>query len=151
MWCSIQSEPYTQYDYEDNAEDLDCGEACDKFMIWCMDWEIFHVQHMPAKPIKHSIKVFTLCCTFLAVILLFKVYIGKEDALYGTVIGVCIDLVGQLLFFYFCQVGRTNVQEVWIVHRWHNIFYRYKISREKKDTPFLKLANGTRLGVKCGF
>jgi len=48
---------------------------------------------MPAKPIKHDIKVLALCCTLSAVILSFKVYIGKEDDSDGTAVGVYNDLV----------------------------------------------------------
>jgi len=51
------------------------------------------VQYMPAKPIKHGIKVLALCCALSAVILLFKIYVGKEDDSDGTAVGVCNDLV----------------------------------------------------------
>jgi len=66
----------------------------DKSMIRYMGRAISYVQYMPAKPVKHSIKIFALCCALYAVILLFKVYVGKEDDSNGTAVGVlCNDLV----------------------------------------------------------
>ena len=64
----------------------------DESMIRYMGRAISYVQYMPAKPIKHGIKVFALCCAFSAVILAFKVYVGKEDETDGTAVGVCNDL-----------------------------------------------------------
>ena len=65
----------------------------DESMIWYMGRAISYVQYMPAKPIKHGIKVFALCCALSAGILSFKVYVGKEDDSDGTAVGVCNDLV----------------------------------------------------------
>jgi len=49
---------------------------------------IIYGQYTPIKPIKHGIKVFALCRAFSAVILAFKVYVGKEDDTDGTAVGV---------------------------------------------------------------
>ena len=65
----------------------------DESMLQYMGRLISYVQYMPAKPIKHGIKVFALCLTLSVVILSFKVYVGKEDDSDGTAVGVCNDLV----------------------------------------------------------
>ena len=62
-------------------------------MIQYMGRVISYVQYMSAKPIKHGIKVFALCCALSAVILLFKVYVGKEDTSDGSTVGVCNHLI----------------------------------------------------------
>ena len=62
---------------------------------------------MTAKPIKSGNKVFALCCTFSTIILPFKVYIGMEDNLDGSTIGVCNDLVDN--------DGLTNAQG-WVLY-----------------------------------
>ena len=67
----------------------------DKLMMRYMGRAINYVQYMPAKPIKHGIKVFALCCAMSAVILAFKVYVGKEDDSDGTAVGVCDQLVND--------------------------------------------------------
>ena len=64
----------------------------DESMILYMGRAISYVQYMPAKPIKHGIKVFALCCAFSAVILAFKVYVGKEDDSDGSAAAVCENL-----------------------------------------------------------
>ena len=46
------------------------------------------VQYMPAKPIKHGIKVYALCCAVPAAILAFEIYCGKEDGKDGLAVGV---------------------------------------------------------------
>ena len=49
----------------------------DESMICHMGRAIGYIQYMPAKPIKHGLKVFALCCAIAAVILAFKVYVRK--------------------------------------------------------------------------
>ena len=39
---------------------------------------------MPAKPIKHGIKVFALCCAFTGFLLAFEVYTGADNASYSS-------------------------------------------------------------------
>ena len=53
--------------------------AIDENMIQYMGWAVSFVQYMPYKPIKHGIKVFTICCAYSAVLLGFEVYCGAED------------------------------------------------------------------------
>jgi hypothetical protein len=51
----------------------------DESMVRYMGRAVTYVQYMPAKPIKHGIKVFCLCCAVSAVLLAFEVYVGKDD------------------------------------------------------------------------
>ena len=53
----------------------------DESMIRYMGRAVSYVQYMPAKPIKHGIKVFAICCSMSAVLLGFKVYVGKDEGL----------------------------------------------------------------------
>ena len=51
----------------------------DESMIRYMGGAVTYVQYMPAKPIKHGMKVFCLCCAISAVLLSFKVYVGDQE------------------------------------------------------------------------
>ena len=62
------------------------------FPIFLSAPPISYVQYMPAKPIKHGIKVFALCCAVSAVILAFKVYAEKEADSNGSAAAVCDEL-----------------------------------------------------------
>ena len=68
----------------------------DESMIHYMGRAISYVQYMPTKPIKHGIKFFALCCALSAVILAFKVYVGKEDDSDGSAAAVCDELCESL-------------------------------------------------------
>ena len=43
------------------------------------------VQYMAAKPIKHGIKVFALCCSYTGYPFGFEVYLGKDNSTDGSV------------------------------------------------------------------
>jgi hypothetical protein len=63
-------------------------------MIKYMGRAIAWVQYMPAKPIKHGIKVFCVCCAVSGIMLAYKVYCGKVDKKTdGTVISLCDNLL----------------------------------------------------------
>jgi hypothetical protein len=52
------------------------------------------IQYMPAKPIKHGIKVFCLCCAATAVMLAFEVYCGKDNNKNdNTTVDICERLI----------------------------------------------------------
>ena len=118
---------------------------------------------MPAKPVEHGIKVYALCCALSAVVIAFFVYVGKEDNLDGSAVAVCNELVveagltgarGRVLYTdnYYASIKLVK-------HMFNN--YRLtivgtvtttdKMCRQDEDIPFLKLSNGTRLGVKRGW
>ena len=102
-----------------------------------MDHTISYVQYMPAKPIKHGIKVLALCCALSAVILLFKIYVGKEDDSDGTAIGVGNDLIvdaglsgqrGRVLYTdnYYTSVklAKHMFEKILLDNSWHHLFNR---------------------------
>ncbi len=52
------------------------------------------VQYMPAKPIKHVIKVFCLCCAYLAIMLSFEIFCGKDsNKTDRTTVDICKRLI----------------------------------------------------------
>lgn len=51
----------------------------DESMIRYIGRAITFVQYLPAKHIKHGIKVFAACCAYTGVLLAFRVYCGKEN------------------------------------------------------------------------
>jgi hypothetical protein len=64
----------------------------DESMIKYMGREAY-IQYMPAKPIKHGIKVFALCCSTSSVLLNFIIYVGKESNEDGSLLRVCDKLI----------------------------------------------------------
>jgi Transposase IS4 len=56
----------------------------DESMILYKGRAVAFVQFMPAKPIKHGIKVFALCCAFTGLLLAFEVYTGADNASYSS-------------------------------------------------------------------
>ena len=130
-------------------------------MIRYMGRAITYVQYMPAKPIKHGIKVFALCCAVSAIILAFKVYVGKEDDSDGTAAAdeLCVDAGlmhqrGPVLYTdnYYTSVKLAKL--MFEKYGWTivgTILHTDKKYREDEDISFLKLSNGARLGVKRGW
>lgn len=124
---------------------------------------ISYVQDMPAKPIKHGIKVFALCCACSAVILAFKVYCDKEDKSDGTAVGICNDLCvdagltttrGRVLYtdnFYTSVKLAMHMFEKYGRIICGTITPTDKKSREDLDVPFLRLSDGARLGLDRGW
>ena len=49
----------------------------DESMISYMGRAVTFVQYMPAKPIKHGLNVYALCCAYSAVLLAYQVYVGQ--------------------------------------------------------------------------
>ena len=66
----------------------------DESMIKYMGKFISFVQYMPAKPIKHGIKVYALCCSFTGYLYAFEIYTGKDHVADGSPRGV----ISRLLF-----------------------------------------------------
>ena len=65
----------------------------DEIMIKYMGRAISYFHYMPAKPIKHGIKAFVICCALSTILLAFKVYVGREDDSDNTALGICDELV----------------------------------------------------------
>ena len=66
----------------------------DESIIKYMGRAVTFVQYMPAKPIKHGIKVIACCCAVTEVLLSFKVYLGKEN---GTLSSAALNIVKILI------------------------------------------------------
>jgi len=129
-------------------------------MIRYMGRAVSHVQYMPAKPIKHGIKVFTICCAVSAVLLGFKIYVGKEDDADNTALGICDQLCvdagltgqkGRTLYTYNYYTSMALAKHMFEKYQWTivgTITLTDKKSRSDHDIPFLKLSNGTRNTVE---
>ena len=50
----------------------------DKSMIKYMGRAMTYVQYIPAKPIKHGIKVYCLCCAYSGVMLAYQIYLDNK-------------------------------------------------------------------------
>jgi len=124
----------------------------DKSMIRYMGCAVSYVQYMPAKPIKHGIKVFYLCCAISEVLLAFEVYVGKEDCTNdNSVLAVCDRLVddagltvnrGRVLYTDNYYTSVKLVKHMFEQYGWSivgTIVPTDKKSREDDDILFLKL------------
>jgi len=68
--------------------------SLDESMIKYCGRAIAFIQYMPAKPIKHGIKVFCLCCAVAAVMLAFEVYCGKDN---NKTDNIMVDICERLI------------------------------------------------------
>ena len=123
-----------------------------------------YIQYMPAKPIKHGIKVFCLCCAVSAALLSFEIYVGKENENRdNSALAVCDRLVssagltanrGRVLYTDNYYTSVKLAKHMFLKYGWTivgTIISTDKKSREDEDIPFLKLSNGARNGVKRGW
>ncbi|KAL3757005.1 hypothetical protein ACHAWU_003889 [Discostella pseudostelligera] len=134
-------------------------------MIRYMGRAISYVQYMPAKPIKHGIKVYAACCGYSGVLLAFRVFTGNEDSsgFHNSTITICDTLIRQANLHE--QRGRVLVTDnnyttvalakyLFVQYRWTligTIIPTEKKSREDEDIPFLKLSNGGLKEVDRGW
>ena len=130
-----------------------------KYMGRAVSW----VQYMPAKPIKHGIKVFVLCCAVSAVWLGYKIYLGKEDGVDGSALTIVDQLITDADLTK--HRGRTLYTDNWYTSMKlaKHLFEKYgwtlvgtisptdKKSRQDLDVPFLKLSEGARNKVERGW
>jgi hypothetical protein len=65
----------------------------DESMIKYMGRFVSFIQYMPAKPIKHGIKVYALCCAYTGYLYMFEVYTGKGSTPDGSPKGVISRLL----------------------------------------------------------
>ena len=65
----------------------------DNSMVKYMGRDVIYVQNMPANPITHGIKVFSICCSLSERLLGFKIYVGQEDDSDNTSLVICDYLV----------------------------------------------------------
>ena len=135
----------------------------DESMIKYCGRAVTFVQYMPAKPIKHGIKVFVLCCAMSAVWLSYKIYVGAQDGVDGSALAICDELVNDA-GLTDCR-GRVLYTDNWYtsVRLAQHMFEKYgwttcgtivptdKKSRQDLDIPFLKLSNGAKNSVERGW
>jgi hypothetical protein len=118
---------------------------------------------MTAKPIKHGIKVFCVCCAILGIMLAYNVYCrNKNKKTDGTAVDVCDRLVKQaeLTGPHGCSLYTDNyytsmklAKHLFEKNRWTTvgtIVSTGKKTHENHDIPFLKLSNGVRNGLERG-
>lgn len=67
--------------------------SIDESMIRYSGRAIAWVQYMPAKPIKHGIKLFVLCCSITAYCFAFEVYTGASEEMDGSRLGIISRLL----------------------------------------------------------
>jgi hypothetical protein len=124
----------------------------DESMIKYMGWAILFIQYMPAKPIKHGIKVFALCCAYTGYLYHFEIY-TKESELDGSpgegvkqlLLGANIGTSkGQILYrdnFY------TSLGVMMYLYLAFNMLLvgTHKLTKKKSrtadDFPFHKISN----------
>ena len=125
----------------------------DKRMIPYMGRAVLYVQYMPAKPIKHGIKVFYLCCAFSAVLLSFEVCVGREDDRDILALNMCDRLCkdtgltttrGQVLYMDNNYIFKKLAKHIFNKYGWMvlgTIVPTEKKSRVYEDILFLKPSN----------
>eukprot|EP00956_Cyclotella_meneghiniana_P022924 scaffold43919_cov42-Cyclotella_meneghiniana.AAC.1 len=135
----------------------------DESMIRYMGRAVEYVQYMPAKPIKHGIKVYAMCCAVTGIMIAWNVYTGAEDGVVNTTTKICADLAkqanihtqkGRILYTdnYYTSVklARYFFEEFgWTITGTYAP--TDKKSRSDEDFPFLRLSRGARDSVKRGW
>ena len=132
-------------------------------IIAYMSRVVTFVQYMPAKPIKHDIKVYALCCAVSAVLLAYQVYTAKEDERDNSATEICHRLCrsagitkerGHVLYTDNWYTGIKLCKEFFERYGWTvvgTVTPTDKNSRADEDIPFLKLSKGARDGLERGW
>ena len=133
------------------GRDITIDESMIKYKGRAVCW----VQYMPAKPIKHGIKVFVCCCAQTAVMLSYEIYVGAEKSdVDGSALQICDRLInkanltnvkGRILFTDNWYTSVNLAQHLWNTYRWTmcgTLTLTDKKSRQNHDVPFLKLSKG---------
>ena len=137
----------------------------DESMIKYVGRAIEFVQFMPAKPIKHGIKVFALCCAYTGVCYGWEVYTGSKGEPTGQAVkNLVLRLVGEVCCLSG-QAGRILFTDNWYTSMttakavWENFNMLYvgtmaltnKGCRTREDFPFDQLSKGAQGRVKRGW
>jgi hypothetical protein len=134
----------------------------DESMIRYSGRAVSWVQYMPAKPIKHGIKVFAACCAYSGVLLAYDVYCGKDiDG--RNIMQITIDLLqsanlfsarGRALFTDNYYTSIKLAKELFIKYGWTlcgTITPTDKKTRAGHDVPFCKLSTGAKAAIPRGW
>ncbi len=143
--------------------------SLDESMMKYCSRAIAFVQYMPAKPIKHGIKVFCLCCAYSAIMLSFEIYCGKdENKTDRTTVDICerlihaADLVtgatgmirGRTVYSDNYYTSIRMAKHLYEKYSWSlvgTIVPTDKKQRADEDVPFVKLSNGARNKLPRGW
>ncbi len=143
--------------------------SLDESMIKYCGRAVAFIQYMPAKPIKHGIKVFCLCCAATAVMLSFEVYCGKDNSITdNTMVDICerlipeADLVNNQTggMIRGCTIYSDNyytpvkmAKHLHEKYRWTlvgTVVPMEKTSCSDEELPFVKLSNSARNKLRRG-
>ena len=132
--------------------------AIDESMIKYAGKAVSFVQYMPAKPIKHGLKMFVCACAYSAVILSYELYVGSDKDAPGegdwSAKSICLRLIekagltgvkGRVLYTDNWYTSIELVKDLWNKYRWRfcgTMTPTDKKDRQDHDVPFLKLSNG---------
>ena len=138
----------------------------DESMIKYMGRAVSFVQYNPAKPIKHGIKVFCICCAYTAYMLGFSVYVGKDNLKKGET-GSTLEVVDNLIDIANLRGSRGRIL---FTDNWYTsinlatfLYEQYgwtmvgtlkpskKQARESNDVPFIKMSGGALSEVDRGW
>jgi hypothetical protein len=118
---------------------------------------------MPAKPIKHGIKVYALCCSYTGYLYRFEIYTGKGGTADGSPTGVISRLLygagatgtsGRILYtdnFYTSLRVMKYIYVSFAMLLVGTYALTKKKSRTADDFPFAKLSNGALKSVQRGW
>jgi hypothetical protein len=136
----------------------------DESMVKYMGRAIKFIQYMPAKPIKHGIKIFCVCCAESGVLLGFEVYCGQERKDWdNTAIAIVERLIedaeltqakGRILFTDNWYTSTKLAMLLFRKYKWTfcgTIVPTKKKTRAAYDIPFLKLSNSARKKLYRGW
>lgn len=135
----------------------------DESMIRYMGRAVEYVQYMPAKPIKHGIKVYAMCCAVSGIMIAWNVYTGAEEGVVNSTTKICADLAKQANihnqqgcilytdnYYTSVKLARYFFEEFgWTITGTYAP--TDKKSRADYDFPFLRLSRGARDSVKRGW
>jgi hypothetical protein len=138
--------------------------CADESMIKYKGKAIKYVQYMPAKPTKHGIKVFALCCAETGYIYAFYVYTGKENdpasatQVVERLLGLDPDLVtnskGRVMFtdnYYTSEELEKKLYEDYGMLLVGTVKLTKKLSRTVADFAFHRLSNAAKKLVDRGW
>ena len=142
------------------GKDIAIDESIIKYMGRAIAW----VQYMPAKLIKHGIKVFCVCYAVSEIIFVFTVERGtKRWMVLSSVISPCDNLLqkasltdaqGRTLHTDNYYTSMSLVKHLYNKYRWNcigTIVPTEKNDWASHDLPFHKLSNGTCNMVERGW
>ena len=133
----------------------------DESMIKYMGRAISWVQYMPAKPIKHGIKVYCLCCAATGMLYAFEIYTGAESGMDGSPTEVVMRLLssagtvfGRILYTDNFYTSLDVMEKVYDSYKMLMVG-TYKLTKKKSrtggDFPYHRLSGSALKKVDRGW